>query len=304
MRLGFLVIILILPVLAFGQLFSNSDYYVHEALTINPAYAGSQEALSATVTHRRYFADFGGIPTTSSVSIHTPLNNERIGLGLVILHDQVGISKETNIVGNYAYRIDLGYGKVSLGLGLALSNYNTNWNHLKARDANDELLADTRTSGVLPNFSMGVYYSTQKFFAGFSIPLFISHQYNNDQGKYIGVNDPKNYNYFFNAGIILNVGSKVKIYPTILAKYHQLNPLQLDIMSQVIFNDKIWIGGGWRTQKNANLVFQYQVNNQLRLAYSYSFETGTQHRLFRNSQEIMLNYVFNFSALVPNPRQF
>src|SRR5665647_3867616 len=93
-----------------GQMFPLSDHYVVNGLAINPAYAGCQDALSATISYRDQWVGFKDSPKSYFLSVHTPVYNDRVGLGLLVEKNSIGIFKETNILGNYAYRMELSHG--------------------------------------------------------------------------------------------------------------------------------------------------------------------------------------------------
>ena len=63
--------------------------YMYNTISINPAYAGSRETLSVVGLHRSQWVGLEGGPTTQTLSIHTPLRNEKIGLGLSIINDEL-----------------------------------------------------------------------------------------------------------------------------------------------------------------------------------------------------------------------
>ncbi len=303
-RLTLGIWIFLIPLHVCGQLYTISDHYVHNALAINPAYSGSQDALSTTILYRNYWVGFEGSPKTVSLAIHTPLNNERVGLGFFIVNDNIGVSNETSFIGNYAYRIDLGYGKLAFGLGFGLTFTSTAWNKLDAQDADDELLTDNFSNAVVPNFSTGIYYTTKKYFIGLSVPLFLSHVYDSKTDKYSIRNDFTEYNYFCNAGYIIDLDPNIKFFPSLLVKYHQGNATQIDINSQVIIKNRVWLGISYRSKNILVGMLQCQINNQLRIAYSYGFSIGKIGQYNNGSHEIMLNYVFNYAAEVAGPRQF
>jgi type IX secretion system PorP/SprF family membrane protein len=296
--------IFLFPLYVCGQLYTISDHYVYNALAINPAYSGSQDALSTTVLYRTYWVGFEGSPKTMSLSIHAPLNNERVGLGFLIMNDNIGVSKETSFIGNYAYRMDLGYGKLAFGLGFGITFYSNAWNKLVAQDADDEQLTDNSSTGIMPNFSVGIYYTTKKYFMGLSVPLFLSHEFDSKTDKYIIRNDFTEYNYFYNAGYIFDIDPNIKFFPSLLVKYHQGNATQIDINSQVIIKNRVWLGVSYRSKNIIVGMLQCQINNQLRIAYSYDFNIGKYRQYNNGSHEIMLNYIFNYAAEVTNPRQF
>ena len=298
------ILIFLTPLYVNGQLYTMSDYYVQDALAINPSYAGSQDALSISVFDRFSWIGFEGSPKTMSLSIHAPMDNERVGLGLFLVNDMIGVTSETRIVGNYAFRMNVGYGKLAFGLGAGIILQKINWTKLAAQDAGDELLADNSASGVMPNFSLGVYYSTSKYFVGLSLPMFLSREFDAGKGRYAVKNNISEYNYFFNAGYDLDLDRNFRLLPAILVKYHKGDAMQIDIGSRVMFKNRFSLGTFYRSKNIMVGTIQCKVNDQLRFAYSYDFMVGNRIQYKYNSHEIMLNYIFDYHTNVTGPRQF
>lgn len=304
MKRIFLLYILILPLHSYGQLFTLTDHYMHNAIAINPAYSGSHDALSTIFSYRNCLNNFEGSPSTLTLSMHASLNHDKVGLGLFTMSDKYGVSNKTSFIGNYAYRMDAGSGKLAIGLGFGMVFSRIDWNNLAAHDAEDELLTEQPETAALPNFSIGMYYSTKKYFMGLSLPLFLSHEYDTRTDKYNIRNDFKAYNYLLNAGYIFDLNPAVKFFPSALVKYNMSNASQIDITSQFIFHDKVWVGVTYRSRSSLVGILQCQVNKQIRIAYSYDFIFGGNEMYKFNSHEIMLNYVLVNNVVASNPRQF
>jgi type IX secretion system PorP/SprF family membrane protein len=285
-------------------MFPLSDHYVYNALAINPAFAGCHDALSATVSYRNQWVGFKDAPKSYMLSVHTPIYNDRIGLGLLIEKNSIGIFKETSFIGNYAYRMELHDGKLALGLGFGVTVYKVAWNELDAADADDVQLMNNPTSAVLPAFSVGAYYYTQKYFIGISLPLFLSHELDQSTGKYKIGNNFSGYNYFITGGYEVGISQGFKLLPSILIKYHPDNNIQIDYNVQINLKDRIWMGIGYRNRNMLIGMFQCQINYQLRMAYSYDFDLGSIGKYRNGSHEIVLNYVFKYARNVMGPRQF
>jgi len=298
------ILAVLFPLQLLGQLFPLSDHYVYDALAINPAFAGCHDALSATISYRNQWVGFKDSPKSNMLSVHAPFDNDRIGLGLLIEKNSIGIFKETSFIGNYAYRMELRDGKLALGLGFGLSVYNIAWNELVATDANDALLMNTPTSAVLPDFSLGTYYYTKKYFIGISIPMFLSHELSQSSGKYKTSNKFSGYNYFFTGGYEVGISPQVKLLPSLLIKYHPGNTIQIDYNAQLSLKDRIWVGIGYRNRNMLVGMLQCQLNYQIRMAYSYDLEFGSIGKYTNGSHEIVLNYVFRYARKVIGPRQF
>jgi type IX secretion system PorP/SprF family membrane protein len=287
-----------------GQMFPLSDHYIYDVLPINPAFAGGHNALSATLSYRNQWVGFEDAPKKTMLSVHTPFDKDRIGLGLIIENNSIGIFKETSIIGNYAYRIQLRDSKLALGLGFGATLYNIAWNELKAADAGDEQLMNTPVSAALPAFSLGAYYYAKKYYIGLSAPLFLSHDLDESTGKYKISSIFSGSNYFLSGGYEIGIGSSVKLLPSLLIKYHPGNNIQVDYNAQVNLKDRVWLGIGYRNKSILVGMLQCQLTYQIRMAYSYNYEFGTIGKYINGSHEIVLNYVFRYARKVVGPRNF
>src|SRR5450759_1565118 len=143
---------------AYPQLQPLLDQYLLNGMAINPAYAGSQEALNVGIYARNQWIGFEGAPKNFTFSLHTPMRDKRVGLGVIVMNDKIGSRTETGIITNYAYRIDMGKGKLSFGLGAGLTNLSTNTDLLRYTDEGDGLLLNPGARALLPEFSFGLYY--------------------------------------------------------------------------------------------------------------------------------------------------
>lgn len=287
-----------------AQMFPVSDHYVYNTLAINPAYAGNDEALSATILYRNQWTGFKDAPKSQMLSVHSPVFNDRIGLGLLVENNTIGIFRETNFLGNYSYRMELSKGKLSFGLAFGATVYNNAWNELQATDPNDYQLLNNPATAILPAFSLGTYYYSGKYFIGFSIPLFLSHNLNQNTGKYELENNFSGYNYFLTGGYEFSLSSQVKFTPSLLVKYHPGNVVQIDYNTLFGLKDRIWVGLSYRSKDIFVAMFQCQLNYQFRLSYAYDFNAGSMGKYLGGSHEIVLNYIFRYNRNVTGPRQF
>ena len=290
-----------------GQMFPLSDHYVVNGLAINPAYAGSQDALSLTASYRNQWVGFKEAPKSYFLSVHAPVYNDRIGLGLLVEKNSIGIYNETSFLGNYAYRMELHEGILAMGLGFGVTVSNIAWNELIAADVNDIQLMNNAASVVHPNFSLGMYYYTKKYYVGLSAPLFLSYETDKNTGKSKISNNFSGSNYFFSGGYELVISPQVKFLPSVLLKYHPHNPLQIDYNARISLRDKLcgWdLMDGYRSKKTVIGMVQCQLNYQIMMAYSYDYNYGSIGKYLNGSHEVVLNYVLKYSRKVIGPRQF
>jgi type IX secretion system PorP/SprF family membrane protein len=289
---------------AFAQLLPLMDQYHLNGLAINPAYAGSKEALSVGLYSRIQWVGFEGAPKTFTFSMHSPMGNKRVNLGLMVLADRLGSKEETGFLLNYAYRMELGRGKLSFGLAAGLTSISHNLNSIRYTDAGDVLLQDPGSRALLPAFSVGSYYYTDQFYAGISLPLLTNHQMNQETGRYSIGFDPAATNYCLVTGYLFTLTDKLEILPSLLFKANPATATLLDIHCSVIYNKKLSLGTIIRTSGNLSAVLQIQANRQLRVGYSYGYELSGLSSYQHGSHEVVLQYNFRYIMDVVNPRYF
>src|SRR5688572_24334952 len=154
--------------------------YIFNEVFINPAYAGSKEAMSATLLHRQQWVSFPGRPITTSFSLHGPLENNKMGAGISILNEKVGVMTRNLIYANYAYRLKFeNKGTLAMGLMGGLEHQMNKFSTLKV--SNEETpVADPQFAAtpnvVAPNFGAGLYYNTEQLYVGLSVPRLVDNQ--------------------------------------------------------------------------------------------------------------------------------
>ncbi len=208
-RIGLSILLVLFSLSSAGQKIPVSGQYIHDALYINPAFAGSHNSLSATFLYRSQWVGLEDGPRNKILSVHAPLFNDRVGLGFLIDHSSIGVFNETCFLANYAYRLEVYNGILAFGLGFGITIQNISWQDLISIDPNDRLLSYENSSALMPEFSLGTFYYTDRYFIGLSIPLFLSHDFDKDSGKYIPKNKFSEYNYMLMAGYKFNLGTSL-----------------------------------------------------------------------------------------------
>jgi len=297
-------ILLLIPFTLSGQISPVTNQYVLNPLTINPAYAGSRGALNVSAFYRRQWVGISGSPETITISADAPLLDSKIGVGFAITNDKLGVTKETQFRSTYAYKIDMGKGNLSMGLGAGLITTNTAWSDLVAIDPGDEyFLTDSRVF-VVPDFSFGLYFTYKSYFAGLSVPKLMGYKFNFDKNKYILLFDPGQYYYLFNTGYLFTLSKKIKFFPSALLSFSPGQKLLYDINAHFNYLDRFWAGASYRNKRSLAALFQFAVNNQFRVAYTYDFDFGKLGRYSNGSHEVMLRYEFRYKVDVVNPLIF
>lgn len=289
-----------------GQTNSVSSQYLLNGLLINPAYAGSRGVLSTNLSYRKQWLSVAGAPESQTVSAHTMLKNDRVALAFQAQFMSFGYTKTTGLFATYAYHIRAGNGKISFGLKAGIDMANTNFSGIDLIDNTDP--AFISSSYALPNLGAGVYYYNNNYFAGLSVPWLLSYRRTADGSKYQVYQNFQNYDLLFSTGALLTFfDGFFRIKPSLLLDYslQKSKPLEVDINSNFIFADLIWVGGSWRISEKALVaILQMQITQQLMLGYSYDYQLGSLHNYSNGTHEIGIRYEFGYKVSASNPRYF
>jgi len=117
MKTIYICIALVLSSLySFAQQDSQYTQYMYNTVNINPAYAGSRDALSIFLLHRTQWVGLDGAPVTNNASLHTPIGDSNFGVGLSFVNDRIGPATENMISADLAYFIQISANyKLSVG---------------------------------------------------------------------------------------------------------------------------------------------------------------------------------------------
>ncbi len=289
----------------FGQQVPLSSQYMMNRLTINPAYAGELGFYSASISYRKQWINLDGAPTTQNLSLHGPALKGKLGLGLIVLRDIIGVSNENNITGSFAYKLKFNKKRVlSFGMAASAVFSNNQWSQIKTTNANDAVFSADSPQYIFPDFSAGIYYKTNTYYLGFSVPMFLQHELKTSSSSYKIKNDFKNYNYIVEAGGIITVNDKVLIKPSVLGKYLPSAAFQLDINAIVDYNNLIGIGVSYRTKDAIVGLIQFHITDQIILGYSYDHTISELQKYNNGSHELFLRYDFRYKVKTFDPRFF
>lgn len=284
-------------------------HYMYNTLVINPAYAGSREALTITALHRSQWVDFKGAPTTQTLTLHSPIKNEHIGLGLSFSNDKIGPSNTSSMFIDFAYRMQLTKkSKLALGLSAGANMFRANLSPLLLDEQVDPVFTNNINNRITPNFGFGVYYSRERFYAGISAPNLMQNSYSTitlaDGTKLVG---KEQRHYFLIAGTVIKITDNLAFKPTALVKVTPAAPIQADLTASFIIAKKLLIGAMFRSGDSFGALVGVDVTDQLHIGYSYDWSYGLQtFKYNQGSHEIVLRYDFIFKSKkqIHSPRYF
>ncbi len=283
-------------------------HYSFNTLAINPAYAGTRDALTITGLHRAQWVNFEGAPQTQTITAHTPFINEKIGIGLSFLHDNIGPTNTSAFYIDFSYKIKINErAKLAFGLKGGLNYRLTDLNGLTIKEANDPVFQSDLVSKLLPNFGFGLYYFTDKYYIGLSIPQLLENNF--EDNSVSGTTDlaSEKKHYFLIGGAVFNLGEDFKIKPTTFIKVTNAAPIEADLTALFYFRDKIWFGPMFRTGDAFGALVGLFITDQLAVGYSFDWSmVNTTAKYNAGSHEIMIRYDFLLkqNKKIRSPRYF
>lgn len=268
--------------------------YMFNGLYINPAYAGSHDYWTSTHTFRKQWVGFEGAPQTFISAIDGPIPGKNMGLGAIFFNDQIGVTRQNTFMLNYAYHLKFknAKGKLSFGTSAGFSQYSAKLTELVYWDETDPVFENDLNSRVVPKMGFGVYYYSERWFAGFSIPTLLAYQ----KGKDFSINVNKgtfiNRHYMLSGGYVFNLNDDFKLRPTTLLKFMPHAPIQVDVNAAVAYKDAFWLGVSYRSGDAVSLLLEYQSNMFFRVGYSYDMTFSQLRNYSHGSHEIMIGIDF------------
>jgi type IX secretion system PorP/SprF family membrane protein len=283
--------------------------YTNNEMFINPACVGTKEAMSFTLLHRQQWVGFPGRPITTTFSAGIPLMHEKMGIGLSYLNEKIGVLDRNLIYASYAYRVRTNTkGILSFGIMGGVHMQLEKVTELPTVDKGDPDFSTDLPVVTTPNFGFGVYYYTDKYYAGFSIPrLLDDHLKFTSEGEY----DKKlhfSFNiltYYLTGGYVFNFSPFFKLKPHMMVKLAANSPVEFDINVDALIREKLWAGLAYRSNADVSAMVGIQITPAFLIAYSYDYQvTGiSKHSL--GSHEICLSYLFDYKGKkILSPRYF
>lgn len=304
---------IVLGIISVSEIYAQqqplSTMHMWNQLTINPAYAGSRDAFSASAIWREQWVGLDGAPSTQVLSLHTPLPSDKIGLGLTIENDNIGPSNNTGVWGDFAYRLQMTEkSKLSLGLRAGFGVYQATLRDLKNIDSNDPVFNHNVENNFLPNFGFGAYYYGTRGYVGVSSPTLLENELHNGRNPSGSAKDLDKRHFYLLAGYVFNLSQDsagVMFKPATVIRAVNGAPVSFDVSANFLIKQKLWLGAAYRYQDAVAAIISFHFTEHLQAGYSYDFGTSRLRSYHSGSHEIMLTYdFFKQDIKTKNPRYF
>lgn len=285
-----------LLIIAAGYSFAQQDplfsQYMFNKLAVNPGYAGSREAISADILGRLQWVGINGAPRTISASVHSPLRNQHIALGLTAYQDDLGPTIFQGGLATVAYRILFPDSRLSFGLQAGIKRGSIDWKdpEMDPLDDNDQLLNQQLRDKIIPDVNFGVYYYADNYYVGISSKQLLQNKImvvdNEDADQFTHL-----LRHFYGmAGMAIPMTDDVMFRPSILVKYVQHAPAQMDLNANFLFANTFAVGASYRTEKALSLMAELKITKSLRIGYAYDIWFNELKAYNTGSHELRIGF--------------
>jgi type IX secretion system PorP/SprF family membrane protein len=304
---------------ASAQQDAQYSQYIFNGIYINPAYAGYKEVLNLHSFYRTQWTGVSGAPRTATLAVDAIANDGNVGLALQVVDDRLGAQENLSAYASYAYRLRLnaeGTSRLSFGLSGGLQQYGYDGSRAVTNDP--DAVGAGMYRALVPDARIGVFFSNERYFAGLSADNLISSQYGDR--KFLNIPKPSVHAYL-TAGMLLPLSEDIRLRPSFLFKEDFNGPTSLDLNAFVLFGEKLWLGGSYRTGvrlwdkpnldrglsdlNSAVAAVEFFPTSAIRIGYAYDFAVGALQGNSGGTHEISLAFMFNRKGTrMATPRVF
>lgn len=270
--------------------------YQFVGLAYNPAFAGTDDYFNAFAIHRSQWAGITDAPRTYQMGLHAPSKSGKMGFGGNLFTDVTGPTSRFGIQGSYAYHLRVNEtSKISLGLSFGLTQFVMDGSQITLREQGDQAMTNAIQSELKPDAGFGALWYSDKFYLGLSASQLLNNQLDFFPGDGEG---KMAVHYYATGGYKFDVSSDFQIEPSMLVKYVNPSPIQLDLSTRVIYKSNLWLGGTYRSNDAAAIFAGYNIMDYLSLGYSYDITTSDLRNYSDGTHEILLMLRFGRNQML------
>ena len=296
----FLFLSIFVNLAAYGQQDPQFSFNREAMLIVNPGFAGSNDAITGLILNRYQWSGFDGAPKTLLFSVETTANifGGTSGVGLNIISDELGFSKNTLVNLNYAYHTTTSIGDLGIGSSFGLFNkaINGEWitvgqDGITGNGSGDRWIPQNEVSQLTFDAGLGLYLKSNDYFAAISVTHINQGEITyGDGGEYF----PLIRSYYLSGGYNISLSNPLfELRPAIFAK-SDLASTQVDFTVNLVYNERFSGGLSYRIDDAIAILMSVEMRNGLNVGLAYDITTSAMGRYGYGTQEIFLRYAVDF----------
>lgn len=317
------IIVMIIGTTVWAQQKPQYTQYILNQYILNPALTGIENYVDVKASHRLQWAGLLDAPVTTyltvqgaigkedykstATSMHIPGDNPRgknyweeytaskphHGWGMQIINDRTGPLNNFSAFGTYAYHIGLSpRTNLAAGIGLGITNTSLDASKLQFYNPIDPAVANSGLFNTIKfDMNAGVYLYSADFFIGLSalqiMPSkieFASNTVRKTDGKAVP-------HIFLTAGKRYLVGDNFNFIPSVLIKFVQPAPVQIEVNGKLQYQDFLWVGASYRHNDGIAAMVGFNVSSTFNFGYAYDYTTSNLNNYTKGTHEIVIGFL-------------
>lgn len=268
-------------------------------LYANAGYAGSNNGICATAIHRQQWVGFDGRPQTTVLNVDATVKAIHGGVGLSVLYDVLGAQTNGAVKLSYAFRWDLGPGTLGIGVEGGVLFNTLDGSQLSPIQQGDPNIVAGKSNGLVPDLGFGLYYHTDKLYAGISANHLIAPTIEFEQGSTSSEVEVARH-YYAMAGYTWDINPTWGLAPSVFLKTDAAST-QFDVNLRALWKNMVWAGVSYRIDDAVGIMAGVNIKG-FKVGYSYDVTTNGLNSYSSGSHEIMLGYCHKLSSPTSNQR--
>ncbi|WP_299797306.1 type IX secretion system membrane protein PorP/SprF [uncultured Maribacter sp.] len=282
-----LVLFSLLSFNAYSQKEPQYTQYMYNIGSFNPAYVGTVENPEFSGLYRAQWIDIPGAPRTFRFGANLPFKNEKVGLGINIVNDELGPATQTYADISYSYQIMVtDETKLSFGIDAGGSFLNVDFSKGTFENPGENL-SDEMLTKFYPTVGAGAFLYSEDWYFGASVPNFLTEGVYNDEIASV-VEDKLQFNFI--GGYVFELSDNLKFKPAFLVNTISGSPVNVNLSTNFLISDVVTAGVSYRIDNAFSGLAGFQISNTLFAGYSYDYNTNLLGDFNNGSHEIILKF--------------
>ncbi|MDR0824782.1 MAG: type IX secretion system membrane protein PorP/SprF [Prevotella sp.] len=293
MKLNYIILYTLFFVFGTSAVYAQWDTQISQYWRMknfyNPSFIGENNAIEASLLHRRQWVGIENAPVTSLISLNMPVNflGKEHGVGALVVNDKLGLFSNTAMMAQYTYKLKLRKDRyLNIGLQAGLMNINFDASGIKIPDDQKEDVELPAVAGDKKfDTGLGISWITPNYYIGVSATHLLEPRFDIDEehSSYVARI------YYAVGGYNIKLNNPlIELQPSVLFKSDAVT-YQVDVTAKIEYN-KMFNGGiSWR--KDDGFVFLLGVRiKSIDAGYSYDLSTSAISKVSNGSHELFIRY--------------
>lgn len=262
--------------------------YMYNIGSFNPGYVGSVESADIAALYRAQWIDIPGAPRTIRLGGNFPFSNDKMGMGINVISEELGPLSQTYVDGSYSYQIELSESSyLSFGVNAGGSFLSIDYSKGNFQNPGEPTLGQQEQNNFYPIIGAGAFMYSDDWYLGISAPNFLTNGIYNDEIATI-VEDKTQFNFI--GGYVFELSDTSKFKPAFLLNYLDGFPVNVNLSANFLFLDAFTVGASYRFDNAISGMAGLQVSPGLFIGYSYDYNTNGLGEYNSGSHEAILKF--------------